>query len=136
MMFYYKVWVECILRLKKQNTVSGNWKRDSMLIMTFLMSFNLFTVMMIYQYRMDYFFYKVNLKNMPPLVDFVATLFFLYFLPILFLNYFLIFYKNRYEKFILLLSETKVKYFYGYILFSIFTPLVIFWISYFFAVIE
>lgn len=136
MIFYYKVWIECIIRLKKQHLVSSNWKRDSMLIMTFLMSFNLFTIMMITQYRIGSFFFKLNVNNFPPSVDFVVTLFFLYFLPILFLNYFLIFYKNKYENLIILFSKNKLNFLYGYILFSIFTPLIIFWISYFFAVIE
>lgn len=135
MMIYYKIWVECILRLKKHNSISLKWKRDSMLIMTFLMSFNFFTVMMILQYQIGSFFYELNLKSLPPLIEYFSMLFFLYFLPNLVFNYFMIFYRNRYEKFIQLFADVKKKYLYGYIILSIFTPIIIFWISYFFSVI-
>jgi hypothetical protein len=99
MNLYYKIWVDCIIRLRTIPKNKDNWKLKSMIMMTSSMSFNMLFILVILQKSVFYnYFYEINFSFLTEKENYVLTIILLYAFPITILNYFLIFYKNRIEK--------------------------------------
>jgi hypothetical protein len=131
MIFFYHIWVDCIDRLQSVEAGSENWKWKSMLIMSISMVFNLLTAMVILQTQVfGYFFYEINTDFLSGEQNYVLTILILYVSPCVCINYLLIFRRKRYQK---LLEDYqhnhKGKLVLSYMLFSIFFPIILLFIS-------
>ena len=97
---YYEIWVDCIIRLKKFD--EDWWQYKTIAVMTFWLGIAFLIIMSILQnFIFKDIFYSIDLQ--PYFSKPIAQLFeylILYNLPFLMINYFLIFYKNKYEKLI------------------------------------
>ena len=124
---YYKIWVDCILRMKAQeHNKPDDWKRWSMIGISTSMVCNFLLFMAILQrHILDFSFYHIIISSQPDTVNSILTISFLFVLPVVFVNYLLIFRNKRYEKLI-----KKYPYYGGklaipYIFISILLPIVL-----------
>jgi hypothetical protein len=131
MNFFYQIWVDCIYRLQSVEAGSENWKWKSMLIMSISMVFNLLTAMVILQKQVfGYFFYEINTAFLSGEQNYILTILILYVFPCVCINYLLIFQRKRYEKLLESYQHNhKGKLVLSYMLFSIFFPILLLFIS-------
>jgi hypothetical protein len=128
---YYKIWVDGITKLRSVPGNKGMWKFYSMVFMSMAMAIMFAFLMAIFQRNiLGYSFYFINIDIFPgENLDAFVSGFIRFVLPFLALNYFLIFYKKRYEKLIVRYKAYDGKLFLSYFLASIFIPLVVLWIG-------
>lgn len=121
---YYRIWVDCITRLKSREANKDNWQAKSMVIMSTAMVFNLVLLMIILQKQiLGYYFYELNVSFLSGHENYILTMLVLYILPCVVVNYLLIFRGKRYEKLL-----EKYPYYNGkliliYMLTSMFLPI-------------
>jgi hypothetical protein len=97
---YYAIWVDAIVNYQKNNPEMSNWKFNLFIIQTTCNALNLFTIDIL----ISLLFYKIPLIKIDifpgtifnSLTEFIVQ----YASPFIILNYFLIFYKDRYKKLI------------------------------------
>jgi len=93
---YYKVWVDCVLRLRAQKQNKNDWSQKSMIMMSLAMIFNALLFMAILQrYIVGHTFYEINMSSLSDDQNSLMTIFFLFILPCVTVNYLLIFRKKR-----------------------------------------
>lgn len=130
--FYYKIWVDTIIRIKSQPKNNENWKLLSMVYISMAMALNLIIIMAVLQRNiLNKSFYNLNIdffagKKLDALVEF----FVLFLIPMLAFNYFCIFYKEKYKVLI-----EKYPYYNGklgltYLLVSYFSPFTLIILAY------
>jgi len=117
---YYSIWVDAIVGIRKNPKFKNGWKNHVFYVMTLLMSVNIGTVSIWYASLAS----RNNWHHLPTIdIDFSPlpmlnsfSSFFVNFaiIPIL-LNYFLIFYNNRYELLIKKYNDKKGKLFLIYL---------------------
>src|SRR5688500_8443400 len=96
---YYRIWVDCIKRMRLQPSNRHDWKAKSMFAMTFAMAFFLVFVMTIVEkYVFNTSFYTLNFSFLPAVVNNVLEYVFLFILPCGLINHVMIFRKQRYKK--------------------------------------
>lgn len=128
---YYTIWADGIIRMKSLPQNDGLWKYYSMIFMTLSMSINLLVITtLIEKYIIGYDFYSIRIEgyednNWMSLVEFLI----LYSMPIGFLNYMLIFYKDKYEGIIASSNMGNGKLFFSYFIASLFVPLLLMFIG-------
>ena len=129
---YYKIWVDCIVRLRAQEKNKDIWQRFSMIIMSIAMTFNLLLFMAILQRDiLGYTFYEINLSFLPDRENNLLTILILLFSPCVIVNYLLVFRKKRCKK---LIRKYKYPYYNGklaitYIMVSLFLPVILMFIG-------
>src|SRR5687767_8988922 len=118
--FYYRIWVDCIVRGRSQPGNSKNWKTKSLIFMTTAMTFNLvLSMIFIQKYFYGYYFYKIEFTFLPrPLSNLISFLA-LFALPCLIFNYLLIFNNKRYERLIEKYPYNNGKLFISYFVISL-----------------
>ncbi len=132
MEFYYKIWVDTIIRIKSQPKNNDNWKFLSIVYISMAMALNLIIIMGILQKNiLNKSFYNLNLNffagtKLDALIEFII----LFFMPMILLNYFCIFYRKKY-----LVLIKKHPYYNGklgltYLLISYFTPFILLFLAY------
>jgi len=127
---YYRIWVDCISKIRSNEINKSNWQLKSMVAMSIAMTFNFAFIMIIIQKQVfDNFFYEINLPILSGHENYILTMLILYILPCIIVNYFLIFYNKRYEKLLNKYSFAKGKLFLAYFLISLFFPILIMWIG-------
>lgn len=105
-----------------------NWKSVSMTLMSFAMVTNLAFLMAILQRNIvGYSFYKLKLPFLPSDLNNIVSYFLLIILPVVAVNYLLIFRKNRYEKLLERYPYYNGRLFITYLLISLLTPIVLLW---------
>lgn len=125
--FYYKVWVDCIIKARSIPSNKSNWKGFTLTFMTMAMSINFACIISIIQrsiLHMNFYYFEIDIFPGSSIDAFISG-FILFILPNLFLNYFLIFKNNRYE---LLLAKYKSydgKLFISYFVISLVLPFVL-----------
>ena len=125
---YYRLWVDCILNIKEKDDT--NWKTKSIISMNLAMVFNfVFFMVIIQKYILGYFFYEVSFPFLSKYWENVASFIILFIMPCLLINYFLIFYKKRYEIILKKYPYNKGKLIVSYILISVFVPIALVLIS-------
>lgn len=127
MSFYYKVWVNCIVKLRSRPENVGMWKYMSIMFMSIAMAVNFTFIMAILQRNIiknNFYDIKVNILPGTILDSFIKG-FILYFLPFLLFNYFMIFYKNKYKRLIERYEYHNGKLFIVYFLLSLWLPVLI-----------
>ena len=123
---YYRIWIDCITRLKSREANKDNWQAKSMVIMSTAMVFNLVLLMITLQKQiLGYYFYEFNVSFLSGHENYILTMLVLYILPCVVVNYLLIFRGKRYEKLL-----DKYPYYNGkliliYMLTSMFLPIIL-----------
>jgi len=128
--FYYRIWVDCIKRVKMQPENKGDWQTITMFFMTMSMSANFVLLMTFLEKSVfKYYFYKVDFSFLPKRLNNLLAYLFLFILPCLMINYFLIFRKKRYKKLIQKYPYYNGKLFITYFTISLFLPIVLLWVG-------
>lgn len=119
MKLYYTLWVDCIKNIKAKN--EEGWKVKSMVAMSMAMIFNLtFLVSILPKGILGYSFFS-DYEYVNNVVNYVVLIV----LPLIVINYFLIFYNERYKKILEKYQYKKGRYFVTYFLFSMLTPIIV-----------
>lgn len=128
---YKRIWADCINRIKLNGGRQNKWMLDSVLIMSFLMSLNLFVILVVFQKSINNFFYEINFAIFSGFINYILTLVFLYYIPIFIINY--LFINKNIDKLIKIIDDGHLNgnFILRYSLFSIFSPIVLFWIFWF-----
>jgi hypothetical protein len=127
MRLYYRIWVDCILRVKSIDANKTDWKYKSMAIMSFAMGFNFIMIMIFLQKNIFGYFYEINFQILTGFQNYALTMLILYFLPCILINYLLIFHRDRYLKLIDKYPYRNGKLSLTYFLISIFLPIILIW---------
>ena len=122
---YYTIWSDCIKQIKSVPASKSRWKIYSLTIMSLLMGVNLMFLSTIFQrhilgiyiYHLEINFFSGNTINT------ILESFILFMLPMMLINYFLIFRKDRYLRFIDKYKFYNGKYFLKYLLASLWIPI-------------
>lgn len=129
MRLYYRIWVDCLKRLKSSEAGKNNWQIKSIIAMSLPMTFNFVLLMSIFQKQvLGLYFYKVHISLFSDYVNNILTILILFIIPCLIINYLLIFRGSRYEKLIRKYPSYDGKLFFAYFLTSIFLPIILLWI--------
>lgn len=122
MNWYYKIWVDCILKAKSLPKNEKDWPFFTMVFMSMCMALNLWLAMFILMIHFDialpFFPLKVNIFPGQK-IDAFVSFFISYLLPMLLINYFLIFNNGRYKKLLTRYKYHNGKLFISYFLGSI-----------------
>ncbi len=124
---YYRIWVDCIIRLKLIDSKKTDWKLKSMITMSIAMVFNLVLVLVILQKNVFGYFYEINIESLSGFENYILTILGLYLTPVIVLNYLLIFRHNRYEILLERYPYKNGKVIVTYILISMFLPIILLW---------
>lgn len=125
--WYYKIWIDCIIRMKSIPTNTTDWKYKCMIFMSMAMSGNLIIIMvalMKYVFHDDFYIIYIDIfpgENLDYFLDF----FILYLGPIMIINYLLIFFNNRYKNLLVRYPYYNGKLFAIYFVCSLILPLII-----------
>lgn len=123
---YYRVWVDCIERARRQPANKQNWQIGSMIFMTLAMAFNFVLIMTILEkYVFKNYFYKLDFYFLPVRINNILSYIFLFILPCIIINYLLIFRNKRYEKLTKQYPYYNGKLFITYFLTSLMLPIVL-----------
>ncbi len=124
MELYYRIWVDCIERARRQPANKQNWQIGSMVFMTLAMVFNFVLIMTILEkFVFKNYFYKIDFPFLPVRINNVLSYIFLFILPCVVVNYLLIFRNRRYEKLIKKYPYCNGKLFVIYFLVSLMLPI-------------
>ncbi len=127
MRLYYRIWVDCILRLKSIDANKTDWKYKSMAIMSFAMGFNFIMIMVLLQKNIFGYFYEINFQILTGFQNYALTMLILYFLPCILINYLLILRRDRYLKLTDKYPYRNGKLSLTYFLISVFLPIILIW---------
>jgi len=120
---YYRIWVDCITRLRSIEANKDNWQTIGIVSMSTAMTFNFVLLMVIIQKNiLDYYFYEINIPVLSGFQNYILTILILYFLPCVIINYLLIFRNKRYEKLLKKYPYSNGKFIVTYILISMLLP--------------
>jgi hypothetical protein len=126
---YYRIWVDCIKRVRLQPTHSRNWRAGCMISMAMAMAFNFVLIMTILEKHVfERYFYKIDLTFLPVRVNNVLSFLFLFILPCGILNFLLIFRNKRYKKLLKKYPYYNGKLFVIYFLTSLLLPIILMWV--------
>ena len=115
---YYLYWVDAIVGYRKNNPNSFDWKFSIFTISTVCNALNLFVVLLWLKF-FNIFSFKFEINIFPGTMLNSATKFIIQFaLPFIILNYFLVFYKDRYKKLIEKYPNRNGKFAMMYIIYS------------------
>jgi len=132
MKLYYRIWVDCISRLRSIDINKNNWKLTSMFAMSVAMTFNFVLFMSVFQKEvLGYYFYEFNIPNFTGYENYISTILVLYFLPCIIINYLLILHGKRYEKLLEKYPYKNGKLFATYFTISLFLPIILIFIGIF-----
>ena len=131
--FYYRIWVDGIVKMRSLPRNKGMWKFYGMVFMTLAMSFNLLLLMAILQrnvFKKKFWSIDAKIFN-DNLLDAFTKFFILYALIPLLLNYFFIFWNSRYKTLLIKYPKTfNGKLFVAYTIGSLFLPFISIFVAY------
>ena len=123
---YYTVWVDCLLRMKSQEQNKYSWKKWGMSAMSTAMTLNFLLFMTIFEkHILGILFYDTNIPFLSRYYNNIFDILVLFVLPVVVVNYLLIFRKNRCEKLIEKYPYYNGKFAIPYIMISIILPVVL-----------
>ena len=127
---YYRIWMDCITRLRSIEMNKNNWQLKSMIFMTIPLTFNFAFLMAILQRNvLGYPFYELNIPFLSQYINNILTMLILFILPVISINYLLIFYGKRYERLVKKYPYYNGKLYLIYSLISVFIPLILLWVG-------
>jgi hypothetical protein len=127
MNLYFKIWVDAIVKIRKNPLRNEDWKWMVQIYMAIVMALNLMFLLAILQrniLHIAFYDLEINIFSSEILNNLISG-FILFFLPPLLINYLFIF-KN--DKYLVLIEKYKFengKYFLTYFFISLFVPLLI-----------
>ncbi len=121
MKIYYKIWVDCILKAQSKPENKNNWKLFTIVFMSISMALNIVFILFVFSdLGITEKIFVIPIDVFPGTkVDAFYSFFISYLLPFLTLNYFLIFYKEKYKQLMLKYKYNNGKLFVTYFLSSI-----------------
>jgi len=128
---YYKIWIDCIVRLRSIKSNRDNWVEWSMFSMSIAMILNFILIMSILEkHILRCYFYKLSVSSLSEEANNALSILVLFVLPCVTVNYLLIFRKKRCKK---LIKKYKYPYYNGklslaYIIVSLLLPIVLLFI--------
>lgn len=131
---YYIVWVDCITRGRSREENRANWKLVSMAFMSISMTVLFLTIMSIVQkHVLRSYFYKVEFATLPQFMNNLLTFVLLFLLPVVVLNYLLIFRNARYKHLVAKYPHYNGKVFLSYFLVTMLTPVTLMFVGMYLA---
>jgi hypothetical protein len=132
MSLYFKIWVDAIIKIKKNTLRKEDWKWMVQIYMAIAMALNLMFLLAIIQRNILHLtFYDFELNIFPTkVINDLTSGFILFFLPPLLTNYLLIFKNNKFLALIEKYKSDNGNYFVWYFFTSLFLPLIILVIAY------
>lgn len=125
---YYRIWMDCIRRARRQPDSRQNWQIGCMIFMTLPMAFNFVLIMTILEkYVFKNYFYKIDLSFLPVRVNNVLNYLVLFIFPCIVINYLMIFRNKRYENLLKKYPYYNGKLFLVYFLISMMLPILLLW---------
>jgi hypothetical protein len=108
---YYLIWTDAINSYKKHHPNKTNWKIILLVYMSWIHALNCWIILIWLKYFNILTISLININIFPSkmLNSFLAFVIAFAF-PFIFINYFLIFYKNRYAKIIYNCNNKKIRY--------------------------
>jgi len=108
---YYLIWADAILSFKKHHPNRKNWKSKLFIYITWINALNFWIIILWIKYFNFLEIPKFSVDIFPgKLLDGFVTFTIEFALPFGILNYFLIFYNNRYEKITQKYKDIKFRY--------------------------
>jgi hypothetical protein len=131
---YYRIWVDCIKRAKSLPANKYNWPVASMLFMSMAMIFNFALFMVILQSNiLGCYFYKLDVSFLSKYSSNIVSFLLLFVLPVVIVNYLLIFRKKRYKMLMNKYPYYNGKLFIIYLTVSLLLPVILLWIGIIFS---
>ena len=100
MNIYYKIWVDCIVRMRAQEKNKKTWRRDCKIWMNVPMMANIFIFVGVLQRYIFGHIYKIRFSYLQLEVNAIISFFILYLFPVMFVNYIFIWRNDKYKKLI------------------------------------
>lgn len=127
MNLYFKIWVDAIIKIKKNTLRKEDWKWMVQIYMAIAMALNLMFLFAIIQRNILHVtFYDLELNIFPTKVlNDSTSAFILFFFPPIVINYILVFKNNKYLTLIEKYKSENENYFFRYFFTSLFLPLII-----------
>lgn len=123
---YYRIWVDAIKKARSIPENKDAWALPCMIFMSLSMMLNFMLIMIPVQKNIvGYYFYEIELDFLPRYINNVVSGVILYILPVVLMNYMLIFYNHRYLKLQKKYPYYNGKLFITYFLISMLLPLVL-----------
>ncbi len=114
---YYLFWVDAIISYKKYNPEKLNWKRFIFLFISFINGINLWIILIWLKYFKIIIVPEFTVNIFPgKTLNNSLTFILIFVFPFIVLNYFLIFYKDRYKKIIAKYPMPKKKFAFIYLI--------------------
>jgi succinate dehydrogenase hydrophobic anchor subunit len=127
MSLYFKIWVDAILKIRRNPLRKEDWKWMVQIYTTITMALNLMFLLAILQRNIfNFSFYDIEINLFPvKILNDLLSGFILFFLPPLLINYLLIFKNKKYLDLIEKYKSENGNYFFRYFFTSLFLPLVV-----------
>jgi hypothetical protein len=126
--FYYSVWVDAILQLQQsplvESSVKKHWKFYSQFFISLLMGFNFMFISFFMPKIINLFEIQINIFQKIEL-NYLLIGLLVFFLPMIIVNYFLIFWKDKYKIIITNYKFHNGRLFKHYCMLSIFIPMLV-----------
>ena len=124
------IWVDCIIRVKSQESNQHSWKTITMILMSVAMVLNFLLVINIIQlFILKRTVYTIDLNFLSPKLKTSVEFLIRFVVPVVAMNYLLIFRNDRYQKLITKYPYRNGNLFLTYFLGSIAVPIVLLWIG-------
>jgi hypothetical protein len=127
MSLYFKIWVDALLKIRRNPLRKEDWKWMVQIYMAITMALNLMFLLAILQRNIfNFSFYDIEINLFPvKILNDLLSGFILFFLPPLLINYLLIFKNKKYLDLIEKYKSENGNYFFRYFFTSLFLPLVV-----------
>ena len=117
---YYTIWSDCIRQIKTVPSNKSDWKFNTMTTMSFLMGVNLAYLLLLISSLIIKFTFTIDIDILlGTSLDTDLSIFLTFIMPMIVLNYFLIFKDDRYLTFVDEYKFYNGQYFKNYMLFSL-----------------
>ena len=124
---YYTLWVDALISTRSLPKNKYMWKFYTMLFMSLCMALNLSMIILLIKKIFNDLYYDIPIDLfLGDKLDFMIRFILLYLLPVLFINYILIFYNNKHEFIEKKYNYNNGKYYIAYIIVSNMIPLIVF----------
>ena len=133
MKLYYEIWTDCITKARYLPKNKSDWKLYTLIFMSVAMALNLvFLLFIIATIKITEKIFIIPIDIFPG-TKFVALISFFvsYLLPFLLINYYLIFYKEKYKQILLKYTYHNGRYFLSYFFGSIGLLILYFLVAFF-----
>jgi hypothetical protein len=133
MKLYYELWTDCIKKARSLPKNKSDWKIYTLIFMSMAMALNLgfILILLILHFDARFYYYPVPIDVFPGTkIDAFISFFISFLLPFLLINYYFIFYKEKYKEILLKNKYRNGKLFLSYFFGSIGVLILYFFIAF------